>query len=46
MWDKVMSILGGNLLGGVKDSVQTFKLPPEQQLAFDAKHATIERLTK
>ena len=46
MWDKVMSILGGNLLGGVKDLVQTFKLPPEQQLAFDAKHATIERLTK
>lgn len=42
MWDKVMSILGGNLLGGVKDLVQTFKLPPEQQLAFDAKMAELQ----
>lgn len=42
MFDKIMSILGGNLLGGVKDLVQTFKLPPEQQLAFDAKMAELQ----
>jgi len=42
MWEKLLSIMGGNLLGGVKDLVQTFKLPPEQQLAFDAKMAELQ----
>lgn len=43
MWfDKVMDIFGGNLLGGVKDIIQTFKLPPEQQLAFDQKMAELQ----
>lgn len=46
MWDKVMSILGGNLLGGVKDLVQTFKLPPEQQLAFDQRMAELAAQTE
>jgi hypothetical protein len=41
MFEKVVSILGGNLLGGVKDLIQTFKLPPEQQLAFDSKMAEL-----
>lgn len=43
MWlDKVMDIMGGNLLGGVKDLIQTFKLPPEQQLQFDSKMAELQ----
>lgn len=42
MWDKLISILGGNVLGSVKDLVQTFKLPPEQQLQFDSKMAEIQ----
>ncbi len=42
MFEKIMSILGGNLLGGVKDLVQTFKLPPEQQLAFDQRMAELQ----
>lgn len=46
MFEKLMSILGGNLLGGVKDLVQTFKLPPEQQLAFDAKMAELAAQTE
>ena len=46
MFEKIMSILGGNLLGGVKDLVQTFKLPPEQQLAFDAKMAELAAQTE
>lgn len=37
MWEKVMSILGGNVFEGVKDIIRTFKLPPEQQLQFDSK---------
>lgn len=42
MWDKIISILGGNLMGGVKDLIQTFKLPPEQQLQFDSKMAELQ----
>lgn len=42
MWDKVMSILGGNVFDGVKDIIRTFKLPPEQQLAFDSKMAELQ----
>lgn len=41
-WDKVISAMGGNLLDGVKDIIQTFKLPPEQQLAFDSKMAELK----
>lgn len=47
MWlDKVIDIFGGNLLGGVKDLIQTFKLPPEQQLAFEQKMAELEVSTR
>ena len=42
MFDKILQMLGGNLLGGVKDLIQTFKLPPEQQLAFETKLAEME----
>ena len=42
MWEKVLSILGGNVFEGVKDIVRTFKLPPEQQLQFDAKIAELQ----
>lgn len=42
MWEKLVSVLGGNLLSGVTDLVKAFKLPPEQQIAFEAKMAEIE----
>ena len=42
MWDKVISILGGNVFEGVKDIIRTFKLPPEQQLQFDSKMAELQ----
>ena len=42
MWDKIISILGGNVFEGVKDIIRTFKLPPEQQLAFDSKMAELQ----
>jgi hypothetical protein len=46
MWDKLFSILGGNLFTGVTDLVKAFKLPPEQQVAFEAKMADIEATLK
>lgn len=46
MWDKLISILGGNLFTGVTDLVKAFKLPPEQQVAFEAKMADIEATLK
>lgn len=42
MWEKLASILGGNVLEGVKDLVQTFKLPPEQQLQYDKAMAELQ----
>ena len=42
MWEKVLSILGGNVFEGEKDIVRTFKLPPEQQLQFDSKMAELQ----
>jgi hypothetical protein len=42
MWEKVVSILGGNVFEGVKDIIRTFKLPPEQQLEFDSKMAELQ----
>ena len=42
MWDKVLSILGGNLFTGVTDLVKAFKLPPEQQVAFEQRMAELE----
>lgn len=42
MWEKVISILGGNVFDGVKDIIRTFKLPPEQQLQFDSKMAELQ----
>ncbi len=46
MWQQVFDMLGGNLLGGVKDLIQTFKLPPEQQLAFDQRMAELHTETQ
>lgn len=42
MWDKLLSVLGGNLFTGVTDLVKAFKLPPEQQIQFEQKMAEIE----
>jgi len=42
MWDKIVSILGGNVFEGVKEIVRTFKLPPEQQLQFDQRMAELQ----
>jgi len=42
MWDKLISVLGGNLFTGVTDLVKAFKLPPEQQIQFEQKMAEIE----
>lgn len=42
MWEKVISVLGGNVFDGVKDIIRTFKLPPEQQLQFDSKMAELQ----
>ena len=42
MWDKVLSILGGNLFTGVTDLVKAFKLPPEQQIAFEQAMAQMQ----
>lgn len=42
MWEKVLSMLGGNLFTGVTDLVRLWKLSPEQQLAFDTKLAEVE----
>ena len=42
MWDKLLSVLGGNLFTGVTDLVKAFKLPPEQQIAFESKMKEIE----
>lgn len=46
MLDKLISIMGGNLVGGIKDLIQTFKLPPEQQIQFEQKMAELEASTK
>lgn len=42
MFDKIAAMLGGNVFEGVKDLIQTFKLPPEQQLEFDKAMAKTE----
>lgn len=42
MWQRLVDIFGGNILGSVKDIIQTFKLPPEQQIAFDQAMAKLE----
>ena len=42
MFDKLVSILGGNLFTGVTDLVKAFKLPPEQQIQFEQKMAEME----
>lgn len=46
MFDKLLSMLGGNLFTGVTDLVKAFKLPPEQQIAFEQKMAEIEATLK
>ena len=46
MLDKLISIMGGNLVGGIKDLIQTFKLPPEQQIQFEQKMAELEANTR
>lgn len=35
MWQQLINLIGSNPLETVKDLVQTFKLPPEQQLEFE-----------
>ena len=42
MWDKVLSMLGGNLFAGVTDLVKAFKLPPEQQIQFEQRMAEMQ----
>jgi hypothetical protein len=42
MYEKLLSIFGGNLLEGVKDLIQTFKLPPEQALQAEMKVKELE----
>lgn len=42
MFDKIVSLLGGSPLEAVKGIIQTFKLPPEQQLEFDKAMAKTE----
>lgn len=46
MWDKLVSVLGGNLFTGVTDLVKAFKLPPEQQILFEQKIAEISANTQ
>ena len=46
MWEKLISILGGNLFTGVTDLVKAFKLPPEQQIQFEKQMAEIEANAK
>lgn len=41
-WGTILSVLGSNPLESVKDLIQTFKLPPEQQLQFDQAMATTQ----
>lgn len=42
MWEKIVGVLGGNLFTGVTDLVKAFKLPPEQQIAFETKMAEMQ----
>ncbi len=46
MFEKLLSALGGNLLGGVKDVITAFKLPPEQQIQFEQAMAKLEAETQ
>lgn len=46
MWDKLLSMMGGNLFTGVTDLVKVFKLPPEQQRQFEQKIVELEAATK
>jgi hypothetical protein len=46
MWEKVISMMGGNLFTGVTDLVKFWKLSPEQQLQFDTKMAEVEATTR
>ena len=42
MWDKLLTMLGGNLFTGVTDLVKAFKLPPEQQIQFEQAMAQMQ----
>lgn len=42
MWEKLVSLLGGNLFTGVTDLVKAFKLPPEQQIQFEQAMASVQ----
>lgn len=43
MWQQLLAMLGGkNPIESIKELVQTFKLPPEQQLAFEQAAAKTE----
>ena len=41
-WDKLLTMLGGNLFTGVTDLVKAFKLPPEQQIQFEQAMAQMQ----
>src|SRR3990167_3905101 len=46
MWEKLLSVMGGNLFTGVTDLVKAFKLPPEQEILFEQKMAEISATTQ
>ena len=46
MYEKLVSLFGGSILEGVKDLIQTFKLPPEQALQADMKIKELEHTIK
>jgi hypothetical protein len=46
MFDKILGMLGSNLFDGVKGIIQTFKLPPEQQIQFEARMAELQAKTE
>lgn len=46
MYEKLVNLFGGSILDGVKDLIQTFKLPPEQALQADMKVKELEHTIK
>lgn len=46
VYQKIADFFGGSVLGGIKDLIQTFKLPPEQALAADMKVKELEHAIK
>jgi hypothetical protein len=42
MWEQILSMMGGNLLGGISDLIKDFRLPPEQAAQLETRLAEIE----